>query len=130
MDRDRAIVTLQSPDDRSDGMEGVWKNSTIAARSSRDWGDYVVESLPFKRMMIIKASMPRSMPDRGLIVARSWPDRGGKRGPIVVVLEGKLKPSHHGIQATSHAYRIAPWTPRNRFHNCANYPRSSDQVSL
>ena len=36
MDRDRAIVTLQLPEARSDGVKGLWKNSTIAARSSRD----------------------------------------------------------------------------------------------
>ena len=111
-------------------MEELHDRSSIAARSSRDWGDYVVESPPFEQTMIVEASMPRSTPDRGPIVARSWPDRGEKRGPIVVVLEGKLKPSRRGIQATSHAYGIAPSTPRNRFHNRANYPRSSDQFSL
>ena len=79
--RDRAIVTLQSPEDRSHVVEGLWKNSTIAARPSRDWGDYVVESPPFEQTMIVEASMPRSGPDRGPIVASSrrkmWPDCGG-----------------------------------------------------
>ena len=36
--RDCAIETLQSLEDRSDGVEGLWKNSTIAVRSSRDRG--------------------------------------------------------------------------------------------
>ena len=35
---DRAIVTIQSSEVRSDGVEGLWKNSTIAVRSSRDRG--------------------------------------------------------------------------------------------
>ena len=38
VDRDLAIVTLQLPEARSDGVEGLWKNSTIATRSSRDRG--------------------------------------------------------------------------------------------
>ena len=67
VDRDRAIVTLQSPDDRSDGVEGLWKNSTIAIgvitwlnrrHSSRGW------------------SSKHPCHDRRPIVAQSWPDRG------------------------------------------------------
>ena len=38
MDRDHAIVTLQLPEARSDGVEGLWKNSKIAVRSNRDRG--------------------------------------------------------------------------------------------
>ena len=36
--RDRAIVTIRSPEARSDGYEDTWKNSTIAVRSNRDHG--------------------------------------------------------------------------------------------
>ena len=54
VDRDRAIVTLQSPDDRSDGVEGFWKNSMIAARSSRDRGVGMVESPPIEQTSIDK----------------------------------------------------------------------------
>ena len=124
-----------------DGVGDAWKNSTTAARSNRDRGAIEPRSLHLQRgikvagllidlMGVVEASMPRSMPDRGPIVAQSWPDRGEKRGPIMVVLEAKLKLSHRGSQATSHAYGIEPSTPRNRFHNRANYPRSSDQFSL
>ena len=55
--RDRAIVTILSPEAQSDGVEGSWKNSTIAVRSNRDRG-------------VIK---PRSRRDRAAIVAlTSW----------------------------------------------------------
>ena len=139
--RDCAIVAIQSPEAKSNDAEGSWKNSTIADRSNRDGGAIELRSLHLQHGIrvasllidltgVVEASMPRSTPDRGPIVARSWPDRGEKRGPIVVVLEAKLKPSHRGIQATSHAYGIAPSTPRNRFHNRANYPRSSDPFSF
>ena len=96
--RDRAIVTLHSHEDRSDDVEGLWKNSTItvrssrdratiAARSSRDWGAYVVESPPFEWRAIDERPGPRSRPDRGAIVARSLPDRG----PIVGLFEAEIK---------------------------------------
>ena len=98
MDRDRAIVTLQSPDDRSDGVEGFWKNSKIAARSNRDRGSIeprsrrdrtaiaarssrdrgvcMVESPPIEQKSIDERPGPRSWPDRGAIVAQSRPDHG------------------------------------------------------
>ena len=91
--------------------------TAIAARSSHDLGDYVVESPPLEQTMIVEASMPQSTPDQRPIVARSWHDRGKKCGRIMVVLEAKLKLNHRGIQATSHAYGIAPSTPRNHLHD-------------
>ena len=120
---------------QSDGVGDAWKNSTIAARSNRDRGAIEPRSLHLQRgikvasllihlMGVVEASMPRSTPDHGPIVARSWHDRGKKRGPIMVVLGAKLKLSRRGIQAMSHAYGIAPSTPRNRFPNRAYYPRS------
>ena len=36
--RDRAIVTIRSPEALSDGYEDTWKNSTIVVRSNRDRG--------------------------------------------------------------------------------------------
>ena len=44
-DRDR---TVHLPEDQSDGPDTSWKNSTIAARSSRDPRANVVES-PLRR---------------------------------------------------------------------------------
>ena len=87
---------------QSDGVGDAWKNSTIAARSNRDRGAIEPRSLHLQREIkvasllidltgVVEASMPRSTPDRGPIVARSWHDRGKKRGPIVVVLEDKSK---------------------------------------
>ena len=55
-----------------DGIEASWKNSTITVQSSRDRGDYVTQSPPIDRRMIDDWPGPRSWPDRGLIVARSW----------------------------------------------------------
>ena len=126
---------------QSDGVGDAWKNSTIAARSNRDRSAIEPRSLHLQHGIraasllidltgVVEASMPRSTPDRGPIVARSWPDRGEKRGPIVVVLEAKLKPSRRGIQAMSHAHGIAPSTLTNCFHNRVNYPRSLDRFSL
>ena len=34
------------------------------------------------RMTVVEALVPRSTPDRGPIVARSWPDHGEKLGPF------------------------------------------------
>ena len=80
---------------QSDGVGDAWKNSTIAARSSRDRGAIEPRSLLLQRGIkvasllidltgVVEASMPRSTPDRGLIVARSWHDRGEKCGQIMV----------------------------------------------
>ena len=51
--RDRAIVTIESPEAQSDGAEGSWKHSMIAVRSNRDRGAieprswlFVVELIP------------------------------------------------------------------------------------
>ena len=82
--------------------------TAIAARSSGDRGSFVVESPPrslngnYWRMEITIYS--RSWPDRGAIVARSRRNRG----PIVVLLEAKLKRICHGIEATINAKGIHP----------------------
>ena len=77
MDRDR---TVHSSDASLDGPDTSWKNSTIAARSSRDRRVNVVES-PLRRgdddrRAIMTTIVARSRPDHGPIAARSWPDRG------------------------------------------------------
>ena len=98
VDRDLAIVTLQLPEARSDGVEGLWKNSTIATRSSRDRGaieprsrglgrENWADSFPIDRPVIEEALTPRSTPDRDPIVARSWRKSRRKRGKS----EAKLK---------------------------------------
>ena len=89
------ISIVPSPELQSDGLRDSWKNSTIAARSSRDRGTYDVESSPVDRQAIDEGSGPRSWPDRGPIVARSWPDRGRNHG----YLEAKLKPNSHRFVA-------------------------------
>ena len=85
--RDHAIVTIQSPEVRSDGVKGLWKNSTITVRSSRDHGT-VEPGLGSLRggIAAIQANgdrrtnrttiVARSRRDRGPIAARLWPDRG------------------------------------------------------
>ena len=87
VDRDRAIVTLQSPEDRSDGVEGLWKNSTIAVQSNRDRGTIEPRSgslhggIAANRAGVDRRTtrttiVARSWRDRGPIAARSWPDHG------------------------------------------------------
>ena len=51
----------------------------IEPRSSRDLASFIAESLQPDPTATDRDPGPRSMPDRGLIVALSWPDRG----PIV-----------------------------------------------
>ena len=85
MDRDRAIVTLQSPEDRPDDVVGLWKNSTIAVRSNRDRGAIEPRSgslhggIGPNRGPSGRRSTNDQDHDRGPIVVRSWPNRG----PIV-----------------------------------------------
>ena len=71
----------------SDGMEGLWKNSTIAARSNRDRGAIEPRSTFFQRHHIAKRSEHDRWPTRTSIEARSRPDRdcsqtGDTRGAI------------------------------------------------
>ena len=70
----------------SDGMEGLWKNSTIAARSNRDRGAIEPRSTFFQRHHIAKRSEHDRWPTRTSIEARSRSDRG----PIVGLLEAKI----------------------------------------
>ena len=114
--RDRAIVTLQSPEDRSNGVEELWKNSTIAVRSSRDWGAYMVESPPFEWRAIDERPGPRS-----------WRDRG----PIVGLFEAEIKADLDEIEAMIVINGSSPLHDRSwpsiRLHDRVNRPRSSGQ---
>ena len=80
--RDRAIVTIKSPEAQSDGVEGSWKNSTIAVRSNRDRGAIEPRSWIFNHGFKATISVhdskrrrqekrPGSRPDRLTIVVRS-----------------------------------------------------------
>ena len=74
----------RTPRSRSD-------QTAIAARSSRDRGFCIVESPLLDRTTINGDPGPRSTPDCGPIVARSWLNRGS--------LEEKLRLIHHQIEA-------------------------------
>ena len=98
---DRTAGGELSSRSRSDGLEGLWKNSTIAVRSNRDHTaieqqscSFSTESsdrsFPLHLMAIDGASTSRSTPDRGAIVARSRPDQGA----IVAPIEAESMPIH------------------------------------
>ena len=56
--------------------------TAIAARSSRDRGEFIVESPPRDRTPTDGESIPQSTHDRGPIALRSWPDRGSFEAKI------------------------------------------------
>ena len=141
MDRDLAIVTLQLPEARSDGVEGLWKNSTIATRSSRDRGAIEprsrglgrgigADSFPIDRPVIDEALTPRSTLDRDPIVARSWQKIAAKTWQIGSEIEAKHKPIRRGIEATTQAQGIASTTTANRLHDRLHHPRFQAQFPL
>ena len=72
---DRAIVTIQSPEAQSDGLEDSRKNFTIADRSNRDRGSSIVESTPRSRCKVSIQNGKRNIQDQGPIAWRSWTDR-------------------------------------------------------
>ena len=65
------------------------------------------------RMAIVGASVPRSTPDRGPIMA----DRGENRGYSEAKLKLNSPPIRRGIEATIYAHGIAPSTPSNCLHD-------------
>ena len=92
----------------SDGVGDAWKNTTIAARSSRDRGSFRVESIPRPSIGSSEASGIRSTLDHGQswpIARRSWPilkrlsNRNSSR------ISPDLKPQCRSVQ-------IAPTTPQ------------------
>ena len=98
LDADRRMTKkmrgpLQSTGFPSNGGGTSWKNSTIAARWSRDrgaieprwrrfWRGIVGDSSPIDRQAIDKALASRLTPDRGPIVARSWRKSRRKSGSL------------------------------------------------
>ena len=107
----------------SDGTEGLWKNSTIAARSNRDRGAIEPRSVFFQRHHISKRSENDQRLTRTSIEARSWPDRG----PIVGLLEAKiadiLKRNRSKIEADSKPIR------KLRLHVMKPPPRRMETAS-
>ena len=97
-------------------MPRSWSDrAAIAARLSRDLTSFIAESLQQDPTTADRDPGPRSTPDRGLIVARSWPDHA----TIGALFEAKFKPIHPGFEATmplsanrSHDALIPP--PRTR----------------
>ena len=115
-DVEEPTIVVQSSRDRA----------AIAARSSRDRTSLVVESSPIDRQAIDEGSGPRSWPDRGAIVARSW----RKSWLFGRQIQAKLTPIRCGIEATIYAHGIAPSTPSNRLHDRLHRPRFSSPISL
>ena len=113
VDHDRAIVTLQSPDDRSDSEEGIWKNSKIVARSSRDHGAIEPRSGSFSGRIASRRPDDDRRLTRTKIMARSRPDRAENQA----FFDAKLKLILCGIEATTHAPGSASTTPSNDAHD-------------
>ena len=90
--------------------------AAIAARSSRDWGAYMVESPPFEWRAIDERPGPRS-----------WRDRG----PIVGLFEAEIKADLDEIEAMIVINGSSPLHDRSwpsiRLHDRVNRPRSSGQ---
>ena len=61
-------------------VEELHYRGPIKPQSWRDWGDFAVESLLVERTAIDESLAPRSTPDRGPIMARSWQNRGKNHG--------------------------------------------------
>ena len=91
LDRDRTVqspeahrtvqtIRGRTPRPRSD-------RTTIAARSSRNRGAYVVESPPVDQMATDGDPGSRSTHDRDPIMARLWPDRGKNCGLFEAKIE-------------------------------------------
>ena len=108
-------------------VEELHDRGPIEPRSSRDLISFVAESLQPDQTTADRDPRPRLTPDRGLIVARSWPDRG----PIVPRLGLFLKRNSSrfipDLKPQSHAIETASTTLENRLHDRFNWPRSSDQ---
>ena len=124
--RDRAIMAICSPEAPSDDADKTWKNprsrsdrAMIAVRSSRDRISFLGESSPIDRQAIDEGSGPRSWPDRGPIMARSW----RKSWLFGSQIEAKFTPICRGIEATIYAHGIAPSMPSNHLHDRLHCPR-------
>ena len=139
----RVIPIVRSPETRSDGAKGYWKNSTIAVRSDRDRGSIGPRSRCDRaaigsysggiasrrsdagRRATKTTIVARSWPGHGPIAARSWPDHGPiaarlwpDRGPIVPKLVAFSKRNSSSFPADlkpqRHAIETASMTGRDR----------------
>ena len=88
---------------------------SIAVRSSHKHTSFVAQPSPIDRQAIDEGCRPRSWPDRGPIVARSWPYRGGNRG----YLEAKLKPNSHQFVAELKPRSMPTESPPRRYQNAS-----------
>ena len=72
--RDRAIVTIHSPEVQSDDGDKSWKNPTIVVRSSRDRAAIAQLSSRNRSHRIRRRPTELQDHDRRTIVVRSWPN--------------------------------------------------------
>ena len=86
----RLIGTVGSS---SDGGGASWRNSKIAARSSRDRRDPSAESVGIHLQPIDRRLAKHQRYDWRPIVAWSWSDRGENRGGNRSLVDAKLKPN-------------------------------------
>ena len=118
----RLIAIVHPTGASSDSAGNTWKNSrsrsdraAIAARSSCKHTSFVAQPSPIDRQAIDEGCRPRSWPDRGPIVARSWPYRGRNRG----YLEAKLKPNSHRFVAELKPRSMPTESPPRRYQNAS-----------
>ena len=103
----------------SDGGEDSWKKSTIVARSIRDRGSFITESMP-------RSSYNVCLRIESTIDAQSWPDRG----TIVAHLKQNRGSFNANPEAITPPRGITPTTHSNRSHDRNNQPRFSGEFSL
>ena len=115
----------------SDGLEALWKNSTIAVRSNRDRGAIQLRSGSLHGAIASNRSENDRRLTRTSIVAWSWPDRGSSWGENRGHFEEKSKRNCGWFQAnpeaTSSPSETVSTTHEFRPHDRINCPRSSGQ---
>ena len=133
---DRAIVTIQSPEAQSDGLEDSRKNSTIAVRSNRDRGAIEPRSWPFHRGINATISAqgfnlkwqekyPRLRLDRLAIVDRSPVDRDHDQERSWLRLKRNHGQISAGLRPQRRRMETASTTLQNLSQDRFNCPRSS-----
>ena len=104
------------------GVEEPHDRGPIEPRSRRDRTSFAAESLRLDPTTIDGDPGPRSTPDHGPIVARSWPNHGafevklGLNPPLnSVQIVAELKPRRHQVE-------VPPMTPQIRAHDRIKWP--------
>ena len=125
---------------QSDGIGDAWKNSTIAAQLNRDRGAIEPRSLHLQHGIkvasllidltgVVKASMPRSTPDRGLIkaknVARLWWFWKPNWSWVIVEFKPLAMPMESHPRRWETASTTAPITHDLRTNSLFKYPCTS-----